>query len=234
MVDAGFVTAALAGLTGSLHCLAMCGGYVAVAGAGAAQPLRPARALRIERVVAQAGRLSTYLLLGAAFGAAGGAALALDWPAAQRLLYGIANGVLLLTALRIARPASAAAVLERAGLAVFREAAPLARRFMRAPGSSGRFALGLLWGLTPCALIYGLLPVALLSGSALSGASVMLGLWLGTLPALTLAGGLAQRLATPRTRTIAALVIAAFALAGLYRVALLPGTLASGPFCTVF
>ena len=32
MVDAGFVTAVLAGLTGSLHCLAMCGGYVALTG----------------------------------------------------------------------------------------------------------------------------------------------------------------------------------------------------------
>ena len=66
MVDAGFLKAALAGLTGSLHCLAMCGGYVAAADASAVQPLRPARALRVERLVAHAGRLSTYLLLGAA------------------------------------------------------------------------------------------------------------------------------------------------------------------------
>ncbi|HSV19184.1 MAG TPA: sulfite exporter TauE/SafE family protein [Casimicrobiaceae bacterium] len=233
MVDAGFVTAVLAGLTGSLHCLAMCGGYVALTGSRSVQPLRPARALRMERLAAHAGRLSTYLLLGAAFGAAGGAALALDWPAAQRVLYGIANGVLLVTALRIARPLTAMAALERAGLALFRQAAPLARSFIAAPGWPGRFVLGLLWGMTPCALIYGLLPVALLSGNAWSGATVMLGLWLGTLPALTLAGGLAGRLGTGRTRTAAAVVIAAFALIGLYRVVFLPGTLASGPFCTL-
>jgi sulfite exporter TauE/SafE len=59
MVDAGFVTAALAGLTGSLHCLAMCGGYLAVSSAGGAQPLRPLSVLRAERAVTQLGRLCT-------------------------------------------------------------------------------------------------------------------------------------------------------------------------------
>ena len=34
---------------------------------------------------------------------------------------------------------------------------------------SARFALGVLWGLTPCALVYGVLPVALLSGGAWQG-----------------------------------------------------------------
>src|SRR5690242_15862946 len=155
MLDAGIVTGALAGLTGSLHCVAMCGGY-ATAAAARTRTLEPARRLQAGRHAAQLGRLTTYLLVGAAFGAAGGAALALAWPPAQRVLYALANAVLILTAVRIARPAAASVVLERAGLVLYRRAAPLARPLSVRPGLAGRYALGVLWGLTPCALIYGL------------------------------------------------------------------------------
>jgi len=231
MPDVGFLAAALAGLTGSLHCVAMCGGFVAAAGRrGGAQPLRPAHQLRALQVPTQLGRLSVYLLLGAGFGATGATAFALQWPAAQRLLYGLANVALLLTAVRMAHPALAQPLLERAGLALFRQVAPLTTRGIAVGGLPGRFALGMLWGMTPCALIYGLLPVALLSGSASAGAGVMLGLWLGTLPALLFATGLASRLGTRRSRRVAAGVVAAFALAGLYRVLFAAG-LPAGPFC---
>jgi sulfite exporter TauE/SafE len=231
MPDAGFVAAALAGITGSAHCVAMCGGYAAMAGAAAPQPLLPAQALRARQAATHLGRLSVYVLLGMAFGAAGGAAFAVEWPAAQRALYALANVVLLLTAARMTRRTLAQPMLERAGLAVFRRAAPIAGPWIRARGLPGRFALGMLWGLTPCALIYGLLPVALLSGSALAGATVMLGLWLGTLPALVVAARVAMRLGTERNRLAAAAVVAAFALLGLYRVAFAPASLGAGPFC---
>jgi len=231
MLDAGLIAAALAGLTGSVHCLGMCGAYVAAGSSTLARPLVPARDLRIRQVVTQLGRLSTYVLLGAAFGAAGGAAFAVEWPAAQRSLYAVANVVLLFAAARMALPALAAAGVERAGLAVFRQAASFVRPLVAAPHLAGRFAMGMLWGLTPCALIYGLLPVALLSGNAISGAGVMLGLWLGTLPALMLATRFAQRLGAPRHRLVAGLVVAAFACAGLYRALFLP--LSGGPFCAV-
>jgi sulfite exporter TauE/SafE len=230
MLDAGIVTGALAGLTGSLHCVAMCGGYAAAA-SGRTQIIEPARHLQAGRHAAQLGRLTTYLLVGAAFGAAGGAALALAWPPAQRVLYALANVVLILTAVRIARPAAGSVVLERAGLALYRRAAPLARPFAARRGLTGRYALGVLWGLTPCALIYGLLPVALLAGDAVRGALVMLGLWLGTLPALLLTSRVADRLASPGNRRIAAIVIAVFAVMGLYRVLFVPQSLGAGPFC---
>lgn len=231
MLDAGLLAGVLAGLTGSLHCLAMCGGYVALTSGAAAQPLLPARRLRAGQAMTHLGRLTTYALLGAAFGAAGGAAFAVEWPPGQRVLYALANVVLLASAVRMARPVLAAPALERAGLAVFRQAAPLARPFIGSARLGGRYVVGMLWGLTPCALVYALLPVALLSGGPLPGALIMLGLWLGTLPALTLAAGLAQRLVIPATRVVAAVVIALFALAGLYRAVFLP--LSSGPFCSI-
>ena len=233
MLDTGIVTGALAGMTGSLHCVAMCGGYAALAAARPVQPLVAARRLEQDRRAVQVGRLTTYLALGAAFGAAGGAAFGIAWPPAQRVLYALANLVLILTAIRLVRPLTAGFALERAGLALFRRAAPLARPLMHGQGLPGRYVLGLLWGLTPCALIYGVLPVALLSGDALRGAAVMLGLWLGTLPALLLAGRVAGRLATPASRRTAAVVIALFGIIGLYRALLVPGALGAGPFCLV-
>jgi uncharacterized protein len=232
MLDAGFITAALAGLVGGAHCIAMCGGYV-IAARHTAQPLVPARRLRAGALASQLGRLVTYLSLGAAFGAAGGAAFAFAWPSTQRALYVAANAVLLITAARVAHPAPAAALLERAGAALFQRVAPLASRWLRGTHRPARVRLGLLWGLTPCALIYGVLPVALLAGSAWRGGLVMLGLWLGTLPALILAGGVAQRWATPSNRRIAAAVIALFAVTGLIRAIVLPTSLSSGPFCLI-
>lgn len=230
MLDAGIVTGVLAGLTGSLHCVAMCGGYAA-AMSPRTQPLEPARRLQAGRHAAQLGRLTTYLVIGAAFGAAGGAALAIVWPSAQRVLYVLANVVLILTAMRMVWPLAASVVLERAGLALYRRAVPLARPLAAGHGIAGRYVLGVLWGLTPCALIYALLPVALLAGDALRGALVMLGLWLGTLPALLLTTRVADRLATPRHRRVAAIVIAVFGLAGLYRALFVPESLGAGPFC---
>ena len=56
-------------------------------------------------------------------------------------------------------------------------------------------------------------------------------LWLGTLPALVLAGRFAAHLDSQRNRRAGAAVVAAFALLGLYRVLLAPALPGAGPFC---
>ena len=43
----------------------------------------------------------------------------------------------------------------------------------------------MLWGFLPCGMVYGALFYAMLSGGALSGAGVMAGFGLGTLPSVT-------------------------------------------------
>ena len=82
------------------------------------------------------------------------------------------------------------------------------------------FPLGLLWGWLPCGLVYSALVTALASGSAASGALMMLAFGLGTLPNLLLAGLLAARLkayaAKPAVRLIAGLVVLGFGLRGLF------------------
>jgi sulfite exporter TauE/SafE len=232
--DSAFLAAILAGLTGSLHCVAMCGGF-AGAGAGGSAPLLPARELARQRIAMQVGRLVTYVALGGALGSLGGAAFAWQWAGWQRGLYVAANVALLLAAASMAGLRVGGPALERAGLAIFRGAAPALTG--RARGLRGRFALGLLWGLTPCALIYAVLPLALLSGGPLAGATVMAGLWIGTLPALLAASGAwrmaLQRCGTVAVRRVAATAIGGFALLGLYRVTLATDLLANGPFCLV-
>ena len=236
MPDVAFVAAILAGLTGSLHCIAMCGGF-ATASAAPVAPLLPAHVLRRQRIAMQAGRLATYALLGAALGSLGGAAFAIEWTAWQRGLHVAANVALVAAAASVAGFGLGGTALEGFGLAVFRRAAPSLSRRTGGGGLGARFMLGLLWGLTPCALIYAMLPVALLAGGPLQGSIVMAGLWLGTLPALLAASGAARvlfkapgRLAA---RRFAAVAIAGFAVVGLARALLDPGLPAGGPFCLV-
>jgi len=238
MGQGALISAMIAGLVGGLHCFAMCGGYLAaVAVPPAAQPLVPARMLAIRQLVAHAGRLTTYAIGGAIAGGIGGAALSTEWTGVQRVLYALANALLLVLAVALARGRSPFAALEAGGLRLYRLVLPHVSRIVRSPRAASRFALGLLWGLTPCALVYGVLPLAMFAGSAADGALVMLAFGLGTLPNLALAGvslGAFRRvLQRPGARRLAALVVAGFGVIGIYRVLFVTDVLAHGPFCIV-
>ncbi|MCC6377207.1 MAG: sulfite exporter TauE/SafE family protein [Burkholderiales bacterium] len=235
MPHAAILAAWLAGALGGLHCLAMCGAYVTLAQSGASAPLEPRRALRIGLAIAHTARIGTYVTLGALAGAVGGTAFAASFAPWQRALYVAANLLLLLLAVGIARGRTAPAALEALGLRLYSAVAPAAARGLRGTGWRARFALGVLWGLTPCALVYGVLPVALLSGGAWQGALIMLAFGLGTLPNLLAAAWVlsrARRLFEARwLRFLAGALVAAFALAGLWRAWFVPSSLGSGPFC---
>jgi sulfite exporter TauE/SafE len=236
------ISAWLLGTLGSVHCLAMCGGFVAAAVARdtARQPgtvaLLPASALLWRQLAYHAGRLSCYALLGAGFGAAGAAALgtAALLPL-QRALYIGANVFLILLGISLALATPGVAGLQQAGARFFAAVLPALRPLLALPGTAGRVALGLVWGLVPCALVYATVPLALFAGGAWQGALVMLAFGSGTVPALALAGVLfripQRALRGYRWRYLAASVVIAFALAGLYRSVFIPGALAQGPFC---
>jgi sulfite exporter TauE/SafE len=239
MAQTALIGALLAGLLGGLHCIAMCGGYIAAVSRSPAGglPLLPTNRLWALQLAAQAGRVTTYVALGTIFGAAGGAAIAASWEPLQRVLYVVANLLLLALAFAVARGEAGSPLLERAGLAVFARVLPAVAPLARSSGIAGRFGLGLLWGLTPCALVYGVLPVAMLAGGAADGALVMLAFGLGTLPNLLAAGWLVARapswMGGRRARLAAAGLIAAFALAGIWRALFVSSALAHGPFCIV-
>lgn len=241
MAQSALIAAFMAGLLGGLHCIAMCGGYVGALAARPAGdqtlPILHARTLFARQLLSNMARIGSYSILGALFGAAGGAALGTEWLAVQRTLFVVANLLLLVLAVAIATGRSPFAALEQAGLALYRRLLPAAARLGRHPGLRGRLVLGLLWGFTPCGLVYSVLPVAMLSGSAADGALVMAAFGLGTLPNLVAAGVLAGRASrafrAPAWRFAGAAVVGAFALVGLYRGIFVPEALAHGPFCIV-
>jgi len=239
------VSAWLVGTLGGLHCVTMCGGFVAAmvardaAGDGRASvPLLPARALMWRQGVYHGARVTTYTLLGAAFGAAG--ATALDAAALlplQRALYVLANLFLFVLGLSLAFGGIGVAWLQRAGAAAFARALPALRPLLARPGAGGRVALGIVWGLVPCALVYSMLPLALFAGGAWQGALVMAAFGAGTVPNLFVMSavlGRARPWLSGRTlRYAAAALLVGFAIAGVYRVLFLPDTLARGAFCLV-
>lgn len=234
------LTAILAGLAGGIHCAAMCGGFVAALGTRDAQAtvLLPARRLVTTELAYHAGRIGTYTLLGLAFGAAGNAALAaIDVASVQRVLYAVANVLLLALAVRLVAWKTGGTWLARAMAPVAGRALPAVAQSLRTGGLPQRLALGAAWGLVPCTLVYAILPLALFAGGAWQGALVMAAFGVATLPNLLGLGWLVRRgrhlLRGRALRGTAAALLAAFACAGLYRVAFVPEALGQGPFCFV-
>ena len=236
MPHAAMLAALAAGLLGGLHCVAMCGAYVALAQARRdVVPLWPRRALVARLAIAHTARLATYAVLGTLAGAVGGAAFGTALPTLQQVLHVAANLLLLALAVGIVRGRAAPAALESLGARAHALVAPRAGPLLGGRGIGARVALGVVWGLTPCALVYGVLPLALLSGGAWQGAAIMLAFGLGTLPNLVAAGWIVARakpwLASRTARLTAAAIVVGFGLAGLARALTAGGSLGASPYC---
>ena len=231
----------LVGLLGGVHCIAMCGGLLGALGArerASTHALQPARTLARKQAAYHAGRIATYALLGAVFGSAGAATLGIvDLLPVQRAIYVVANALLLVLGARMVVRLPGNATLQRAGMQAFAPVLRTLEPVLRRQDASGRIAMGLAWGLMPCALIYGVLPIALLAGGPVQGAAVMLAFGLGTLPNLAATGVLlasARRFLSGKAlRACAATWMFAFGAFGIWRLLFVPGALAQGPFCLV-
>ena len=173
----------LAGLLGSAHCSAMCGG-IAVAAVLPA-PAKPGMAALLWRALApNLGRITSYVVAGAAVGGLGGGLLgALDLTTVTPWLRTLVGAVLIFVALRLAVPRWAIRLPGSAVVPLWRWLEPL-RRAIPASGPWRPLMLGALWGWLPCGLSYTMLIAAWLEGSALHGGLLMLAFGLGTLPAL--------------------------------------------------
>lgn len=177
----------LLGALSSVHCGAMCGGIVA-AFSTAAPLLSRAQLLR-RQVAFNAGRISTYALLGAAAGAAGSTgALVSEALSAQVILYVLANAALVLAGMHLAGFRGPLARLEALAASLWRRVQPLASSLLPSRRLPRAYAAGLLWGLLPCGLVYGALAVAIFAGSPQEGALGMLAFGAGTLPVLLASG----------------------------------------------
>ncbi|MFN8703191.1 MAG: sulfite exporter TauE/SafE family protein [Rhodospirillales bacterium] len=192
-LDAGgiAVALALAGFAGSfLHCASMCGPFVM------AQTLARLEAAPLQRLQGAVllpyhlGRATSYILLGAALGALGGAIA--DLPGAR---YAFA------AALGLGGVLFALQAFGRSGatLGGFWLTGSV-RSLLEAPTGLRGYALGVALGFLPCGFLYGALAAAAGAGSAAGGALAMAGFVIGTAPAL-LAVGFAGAMAAKRIRT---------------------------------
>lgn len=234
MPEVTLLSAFLLGLFGGVHCAGMCGGIVSVLGATAARRVPSGPVLAIPVVQAHpprplapllgynAGRVTSYTLLGALAGALGSSAtLAGSVLPLQQTLFAATNLLLIGIGVHMTGAFAALSVLEPAGSALWRAIRPLATRLLHARGPRASFAAGLAWGLVPCGMVYGVLIAALLAGSAAQGAMLMLALGLGTLPNLLALGWLGSKvsvwLSQRWLRIGAGLLIIGFGLAGFAR-----------------
>lgn len=222
------------GLLGSVHCAGMCGGIVGALSVaptvGRPVPVRvvAARASLAHVAAYNAGRIGSYMVAGALAGAlfdqlAQGAHALAYLPALQAGAYWLANLMLAALGLYLMDAWRGLARLEQAGKYVWRGVRPLLRRVGPLDRPGRMFVAGSLWGWLPCGMVYSVLVTAMLSGSAASGALVMLAFGLGTLPMLLglgLAGArLRGWLASPRARVACGVLVLGFGLLGLARAA---------------
>lgn len=220
MPELSLLAAALVGLMGGVHCVGMCGPLVT---AFALQ--RPGEAPRfLLHLSANLGRLASYTVAGAVAGGLGASSL---WLAqlfpVERVLFGLANAMLVLMGLYLGGWNHWLAHVERAGGWLWRRLKPLLARVLPIEHPGQAFLAGLLWGWLPCGLVYSVLIAALASGSPATGAFTMLAFGLGTLPNLLAMGWFANRLARwvqhPAVRKTAGLVVLTLGIVGLARLA---------------
>jgi len=221
MLESSLFSLFLVGLLGGTHCVGMCGGIVA-----AISLQLPGQGTRFSYHFAyNAGRILSYAVAGGIAGAVGATTLLLKgfWPV-QLVLYGVANVMLVALGLYLAGIWQAVTRIERLGGLLWQRLQPFSKHLLPVRNPARAFALGVLWGWLPCGLVYSALISALASGSAVSGAAIMLAFGLGTLPNLIAMGLFAQQLQTFTrnlwVRRVAGLLVAGFGAWGLVRLAL--------------
>lgn len=181
------ITAFFVGLLGSGHCFGMCGGIAAGLGSlpGSGTGGEQAKPSAISAVLFNIGRIMSYAVLGLVSAwILGGVGQALNVPRWSMLLRFVTALMIFLIGVQFLFNWQTLAFIERAGAKLWKRILPVAIRAGSLPGGSGRLLLGLCWGLLPCGLVYSVLLTASASGSAISGAVVMLAFGLGTIPSM--------------------------------------------------
>lgn len=205
--EISYAAAFVAGVSGSMHCLAMCGGLSGALGMRARSVGKSAAGAFAHSALYQLGRLASYALAGAVVGALGGVLMQAmnikDWTRWLRVAAGV---VMILLGLQLMFGWRLLAPVERAGARLWQCLAPLSKRLPDA-GWPQALLLGALWGWLPCGLVYSMLLLGVLGGSAAHGASLMLAFGVGTLPAMfsaTLLSAQLQRVLTLKGWRVAA------------------------------
>ena len=239
MSGASLFAVFMIGLLGSVHCVGMCGGIVSAISVASAPVKRfpvavvadgggvlGAGALHtVLRIVSyNLGRIGSYAVAGAIAGGVARSARTLAGVSSMQMGgYWVANLMLVALGLYLMGAWQGLTYLEFAGHGVWRRIQPLTKKLLPLDNSLKMLAAGGIWGWLPCGMVYSVLLTAMLSGSALSGAAVMLAFGLGTMPTLLTMGLFGARLKTwmqrRPVRVVGGLLVLAFGLLGLFRAA---------------
>lgn len=185
----------IAGIAGSAHCFAMCGGLAGALGMRARATAASPSSAFTNALSYHAGRLSGYTAAGAICGLIGATLQAVLELARIGTALRIASGALLvLIALRMLSPWNPLRWLETFGGKFWRRLQPYTLSTGKLTGHTQAIALGFLWGWLPCGLVYSMLLFAALSGHALNGAAILLAFGLGTLPSMLTSSVLASQM----------------------------------------
>ena len=212
------LTVFVASLVGSLHCIGMCGPFVAFYsgsdGSGGARRL-------LSHVSYSGGRLLTYAVFGFAAGAVGAALdVAGSLAGLQRIAAIVAGATMILWGVL--------ALLQIRGVRIFKHG-PGDGRISRAmrrgfslvsdkPPVVRAGVVGLLSGFLPCGWLWAFVVTAAGTGDALKGAAVMVAFWAGTVPALLAVGVGAQLVSAPLRRHVPAITAILLVALGLYAI----------------
>ncbi|MFO7602452.1 MAG: sulfite exporter TauE/SafE family protein [Gammaproteobacteria bacterium] len=192
MAEFSYLAAFLVGLLGGVHCLGMCGGIVGALSFSARAPQKNPWGILLAY---NTGRITSYTLAGVLAGLLGATLLSVI-PLAdmQQLLLVLAGIFMALMGLYLAGWWPVLRHVERLGGHLWQRIEPLGRKLLPVQTPVQALLLGMLWGWLPCGLVYSVLIWSMSSGTALSGALLMLSFGLGTLPNLLLMGVVASRL----------------------------------------
>lgn len=221
MPELSLLSAFLVGLLGGGHCIGMCGGIVSAVSLS----LPGQQPDIVKQLSYNCGRIASYTVAGLLAGLLGSSSLLLNHLLPmEKVLYLLANLMLVGLGLYLAGWWRGVLLLERGGALLWQKIQPFSGRFLPVRSAGQAFGLGLLWGWLPCGLVYSVLVVALATGNGPQGAALMLAFGLGTLPTLLAMGMAAVRLRSflqrAWIRQLSGALVLGFGVVGLVRLAL--------------
>jgi sulfite exporter TauE/SafE len=178
-----WLAAFMAGLLGSGHCFAMCGGIAS--GLGLLGTAGGKTKATLGAIEFNLGRLFSYCLMGAVTGGMVGVASQLARVQALGQALRLATAVMIaLLGVRFLFNWRGLDMVEHMGVKLWNKVYPWAARAGHRQDRVGRWFLGTCWGLLPCGLVYTMLLTAASTGRVIGGATTMLAFGLGTLPSM--------------------------------------------------
>ncbi len=229
MLTAEIIAMFFMGLMSSAHCIGMCGGIAcALSLPSSDKVFTPTRTLTsplFQQLTPlffyNLGRLLSYAIIG---GLLGGLVATLtdlsDFTYQLGILRFIAALLLLLVALHISQLWDGINLIEKGGKRIWTIISPLAFYFMPLRRNAHALPLGMIWGWLPCGMVYSALSVAATTANSLSASLTMLAFGFGTLPAMLLVGGMAEKIKLKlnnlKIRRFFAFVLFTYAIFSIY------------------